>query len=672
MHPAPASDDHLIRDPVLERDGVLHLAVGGRTQPLLVGGAPTAGFLPGWRARALYTGFAPLFLLELEHEDGARATWFLSHRMERAGDSLHQLTPDMRMLLRQRCLLVLGRLVDAVLNRGDPVLDPAAAAFLEVCPHTRQEIAVWCLDALIPEACLYLATDLHPHSLLFRGETGALTAIDRDRLLDGLQGDWQPRIAGFVRSGRMEWPSPVDGTPLRAQGGLFIDDFHFAYRFADRRHGLVFFVLVGDHHSVLAGLWFPSLGLVVSADEQRRGLAYTMLRHLPWWVLSHVLVHAPVLFPALCRGAGGFASVMRLQGLHIGHQLWNELTGIQHALDTHPDALPHWIVPDAESGTELFGPIDALFPELAGRVVRTLRTVEEVIDHAYRSDLFLLRVTSDRVTTSLRTRIQALALRSGPGLQAGLAARRAVRRSAPVVLFGLRVENRTIVEIKPFLDRLVRSVASRHPGAVIVFDGHNASTGGDGNSHRIIRSHGERDGAAAQPAEVERRLVAAVRDEARMLDVTIADTIGQPVASSIGWCLAADCFVSIWGASLAKYRWACNRPGYVITSRGNLLERPDLHIYDSPRYLEDPAPMLFVAPGSVEDDPQAGLLVPMPGQPLYFNFHLDEEQVVAAIGRMLAETVLARRTVAEPPGRPPALPPLRRRRVREDATSGSG
>ena len=668
MHLAPASDDYLIRDPVLEQDGILHLGVGGRLQPLLVGGGTIGGFLPGWRARALYTGFAPLFLLELEHEDGERATWFLSHRMERAGDGPHQLNPDMRLLLRQRCLLVLGGLVDAVLNRCEPVLHPAAAAFLEVCPHTRHQIAVWCLDALIPEPCLYLAADLQPHSLLFRGETGILTAIDRDRLLDGMQGDWQGRLAGFVRSGRMTWPSPVDGTVLHAQGGLFIDDFHFAYRFADRRHGLAFFVLVSGHHSTLAGLWFPSLGLLVCPDEQRLGLACTMLRHLPWWVLSHVLAHAGTLIPGLRRGAAGFASVMRAQGLHIGHQLWNELTGIQHAVDTYPDALPDWIVPGAGSGTELFGPIDALFPELAGRVTRSLRTVDAAIDHAYRSDLFLIRVTSDRVTASLRDRIQALAQRSEAGRLAGAAARRAVRRSAPVVLFGLRVENRTLVEMKPFLDRLVRSIASRHPGAVIVFDGHNVATGDDPEASRIIRSHGERDDAA-RPAEIERSLVASVRDDARMLDVTIADTVGQPIASSIGWCLAADFFVSLWGAGLAKYRWVCNRPGYVITSRANLLSRPDLHIYHAPRYLEDPSPMRFVAAEAVEDDPAAGLLVPMPGQPLYFNFRLDEEQVVPEIGRMLAETVAPRRPAAGGNRRAPG--PVRRR-VREDAVPSSG
>jgi hypothetical protein len=374
-------------------------------------------------------------------------------------------------------------------------------------------------------------------------------------------------------------------------------------------------------------------------------VAYAILRHLPWWVLCHALEHGRALLPALARGASGFASVMRSLGLHIGHQIWNELSGIERALATHPDALPDWIVLNAANGAELFGPIDQMFPELEGRVDRSLNTLHEMIDHAYRSDLFLLRITSDLVTTALRTRIRDLAVNSEAGRQARSAAKRMARRAAPVVLFGLRVENRTLAEMKPFLDRFVAFVADRHPGAVIVFDGHNSVAGGSsGKPAGIIRSHGERAGGP-QPIEVERSLVAAVRDDARTLDVTVADTIGQPIASSIGWCDAADCFVSIWGASLAKYRWVCNRPGFVMTSRANLAERTDLHIYDAPRYIEDPTPMQFVSADAVTDDGDATPLVPMPGQPLYFNFRVDEDQVLSAIGDMLAGIAPARRPV---------------------------
>ncbi len=39
---------------------------------------PIPAFAPGWRARFLFTGFAPLHVLELVHQDGRQACWYLS------------------------------------------------------------------------------------------------------------------------------------------------------------------------------------------------------------------------------------------------------------------------------------------------------------------------------------------------------------------------------------------------------------------------------------------------------------------------------------------------------------------------------------------------------------------------------------------------------------------
>ena len=41
-------------------------------------GQPLGAFDPGWHARFLYTGFTPLHVLELAHQDGRQASWYLS------------------------------------------------------------------------------------------------------------------------------------------------------------------------------------------------------------------------------------------------------------------------------------------------------------------------------------------------------------------------------------------------------------------------------------------------------------------------------------------------------------------------------------------------------------------------------------------------------------------
>ena len=59
--------------------------------------------------------------------------------------------------------------------------------------------------------------------------------------------------------------------------------------------------------------------------------------------------------------------------------------------------------------------------------------------------------------------------------------------------------------------------------------------------------------------------------------------------------------------------------------------------------METPAPIEFVDPALVTDLPDSPPLVPVGlGQPSFFNFRLDEDAVLSAIGRFV-ETLLAER-----------------------------
>ncbi len=630
--------DYLIADPLFLHDGALHVRLGGQELPLLLGGQTIAHVGHAWRAEALFTGFAPLFLLELVHDGGGRATWFFDYRMCQVGDSVASLPRDLLDLLKLRAVPLLGLLTTQVLDRVSPALDPRVRAFLGVNLAMRLSIGVACLDELVRAPALYLADSLMPHALVYRGEDDVMRSIHRDHVAAGLQQDWSDRLAGFVRSGRMSWPSPVDGAPLHAQGGLVLDDFHFAFRFADPRHRLVFFVVVADHHATIGGVWFPSMGLMVSRDEDQRRLAWHLTRSLPTWIMVHLVSWADELIGYLAAGATRFASVMRgPPSVHIGHQLWNELSGIDRMVQDDPGTLPEWIVLSHGVGIELYGAIDVLFPELQGHVNRELGDTADLTRYAYRDGVFVLRVTGELVSAGLRKRIQTCAARSaGARRTAGLLP---TSRTAPVILVGLRVENRTVVDLEGFLGRLVRFLADRFPGLVIVLDGHN-SAGEEEDG--VIGSHGERF-ASRRPVEVEHEIVAHLRALSADLPVTIADTIGAPISASLVWAQASDCFVSIWGASLAKYRWVCNKPGYVISGHANLTSRGDLHIYDNPSYMQDPSPLIFPEPDLVTDVPDAPQLVPVqPGNWGLYNFSIDEARMLPEIGAFIDRTVAAR------------------------------
>ena len=66
----------------------------------------------------------------------------------------------------------------------------------------------------------------------------------------------------------------------------------------------------------------------------------------------------------------------------------------------------------------------------------------------------------------------------------------------------------------------------------------------------------------------------------------VISLIGESVNHSLVWGEIADCFVSPWGAGLAKYKWVNNIKGVVFSSKCVLEEKNDLHIYDDDRYRE--------------------------------------------------------------------------------------
>ena len=197
-----------------------------------------------------------------------------------------------------------------------------------------------------------------------------------------------------------------------------------------------------------------------------------------------------------------------------------------------------------------------------------------------------------------------------------------------------------MVDLLDFCEELLEYVADAYPGAILVLDGHNC--GGDG---RVIVSHGEL-GARRPPLEVEQQIARHLRRLQVGRDVMVVDTLGAPIQASLAWCWQADCFFSIWGASLSKYRWACNRPGLVVTSQWNLTHRADLHIYDAPEFMETPSELAFVDASLVHDVLEAVLLVDVgPGQPSFFNFDVHCEQVISQLALTVRNTLKQRRIV---------------------------
>lgn len=618
---------------------------GFKIVPIAQVSLPNAPLL-GQNWQALHAVVANGFtILELLHDAGGRAEWFFNGAGQQS-NTMESWPDHTRAALRAAFRPALTALRDTLLPTYPVPLPPTSEAalheFLRLGPGLRDAVAAALQAEVLPNPALCdidaPGAALPPHASSFGADPAALRRA--------LTVDLQDRFTDAMREGALTWPSPTGGADMPCTGALTLDSFNSLFRFTDWSSGLDVFVLATEHVSRMAGLWVPAHGVAICrGGDQKRML----LQHAPAigrYVLHHLAYFGSSLLAgrALPAVPARFATFLRGgTSAHLGHQLWNELTAIDALVGAlPPDRLPQWLVPGLPGNEiEFYGPIDALYPEIADRVRRGFADQRALIAHAYENRLILFRATREHIGAELRRRVMAHAARTAPALppRDGAAKGRAI-------LVGLRVENRTTTDLEGFCALVVEeairwqsaNTPSVPPGTpppvpvTVVFDGHNAR--GGARSDETISSHCENI-ASQSPLAVERAVVAALRERFAGQPVTLLDTLGEPLAVSLAWAQHCDGFVALWGAGLAKYRWAANAPGLVVTSRWNLENKGDLGLYDAAAYMADPAPLAYVAADAVQDRPDAPMLVPF-NHPSYHNFAFDPDAMRGGIRAFLA------------------------------------
>ncbi len=565
-------------------------------------------FQPGWVADALYRDFAPFYLLELRHETGTRATWLLDRHLSVIGD-INRLSQTTKDELCLRAAPIIERHLASVLAFAEPGVDPVVERYVQLNGDVRRVLAMHCAGALRPPPTSLALREV-PSALPVVGASAGREAImlRRAAIERAVTVDLHRQTIQAIREGHLEWPSPVDGSAALLQGIFMWEEYVQLYQFADR-NGLGFVVVASDRCTRVIGLMIPSANLILYEDRSPSSHDPNVWLHNSlgggfWWLLvRHVNEYTHEM--TLRRRTGHARPVnVLLSGsrVHIGHHLWNDLSGFEALCSAvPPEQLPVTMIIGAPDGrAELFGPIEELFPATLGHVDRSLETVDAFVRWTYRHDVWPTRITRDYVSVTLRQTVMDHLAKAEEVAQVrgALLTRPASRRIAPTVIFGLRVEDRTLVDLPAFCEAFVAFMSEHHPGTTIVFDGYNCRPGAPtgpvnpGMVHHLT---------SQPPEKVESALVAALSERFAGQPVTIIGTTGQSIATSLAWCRHADAAFAIWGAGLAKIRWLANLPTMVITGRTNLLHRPDLNIYHDPAFVEASAPVLFPDPSLITD-----------------------------------------------------------------------
>lgn len=609
----------------------------GKAHPIRLGGQPVREFQPGWLPRGACDSFAPWTILDLVHASGREASWLLTSILEHSPRSLKQLITLEQALLVEQAAPAIRAVHQAMLCAARPRLPPEIELFDGLNQELVAEIVGLAASHAIGQTRV---VDLHrevPDLAGIKINSAIGRAIRLRAIPACLGGNFQEALQAALGDGTLICPSPVDGRPLRSRDSLVLHEHRIAYRFVDERYDLVFFISTTDYFFAKADLFVPCINTAFTPHGDDKHLE-TLAQDF----LAHVIHDAAPLLAYLGTGTGALTDrklAVVCRGhlhLHIGHQLWNELTALDRLLrDTLLAQLPTVIIPDAAQGSEVFAPIDRIFPEFAGRVDRRLRSPETLGRFVYRHGYCLFRALDEYVTLDLARRIRdAAAEDRPPGDDERLAARIQAEK-IPCVLFGLRVENRTAIDPAAVVADSIEHLRQRLGRIVVVLDGHNARVHHDPAS--LYDSYGQ--GQHEPPIFVELRLAMQLRQRFDNTEVEIVNLCGASVSRSLFWSRRADFFVAFWGAGLAKYRWVCNRPGLVLSNHWNLRYRGDIDIYHAPRYQEGGAPIRFIAADSISDLPEAQVLfTPVADTvPVYSNFRVDPDSLRHELDAMIAE-----------------------------------
>jgi hypothetical protein len=326
-----------------------------------------------------------------------------------------------------------------------------------------------------------------------------------------------------LRAGVMRCPDPWTGAALptlgvfttHSRGGMPAELLPLFYAFASPAGGEVWLCLWGTYGKP-AMMFLPRLDLVIHD------------------FLTHDAQSTPAapLLEALRGSLGAFRALLaepnrpeRTERIGLldmpdnyGHQMLENLSGVQRLADEGllPALEELWV-----TGPEFFGPVEEIFPELAGRVRR----------FPNRWDLFepLLRVRHRRLfrvgSNVFQQKLRARILATCP-----VAGRAAERSARPLLAVTVRSSGRQCLNLAEAVGSLHRALSARIPNLGIVLDGWVFP-----ESELVLRSS-----VATALSDAHRGRIAAEMEEAAAIaralpPHTVVDTlIGLSMRESIG------------------------------------------------------------------------------------------------------------------------------------------
>lgn len=582
-------------DCVLMRDGFLWLAGPAEASTPITLGEGSASLADGWKVTKVYAEAQTFRVIDLSKSTGDTSFWILDadgrilgnhHDFSNWGaDNPHLCA------ISSHVQELAAPLIDSPISE----LDQRLQSFYELSEPTRSAFSKALQQVKTEVKVVDLLNEDHDGSWVIQSKTESIS-VSHERLMKVLHVYLDKRFLDALDSKILKWPSLRSLSQSEEIHCVFFDYSAGILRVVEPGTQLVFYVVFEGADLIPTCIFIPACMTVFGWSTGPQNTAFSRLSSHPDWIINclrDTLLCAPSeILPWLksvpqttgqCLWPGEVA--------HLGHYIWNELTGIGKIVRHIPrEHLPIiWNLASSEQSS-FYGPLEDLYPEVKGHVTTAMTSMRELFAHSVRTGTQFVRVSGDFVTEDIRNRIHSV-LSSDPDIKITAKLSQSLAASSvPILVLGLRCRTRTIANLASFYCQLIDAIHEQAGDFIVVIDGLNSAPGASrGKTFQVFVSGKSSMG----PMDLEREIADEIIRHCEQRGLASIDCIGTSIKQNLYWINRASFFVAIWGGGLAKYRWAANIPGYALTNRHNLRHPFILSIYHADRFTEVASPLYY-------------------------------------------------------------------------------
>jgi hypothetical protein len=557
--------------------------------------------------RVVLSELAPIYLIEFTHGGEFRYCAAFDKNFVVLAENIVHAEISLQHTIGSLAFPALAEAIMSLYRSNFCKDDGLSLPFGSATVATRMILADLSCKYSVPAPLNYYLTDETNTTALYVRQGEAIRSISVSLCKDLFKQRCPQLFNDFIAGAPLLISDLSDNVQLALTNVVCLSEFHYAYCFNSQQNDRSVVLLVSNHHTAVLAIYFPESDIVVNnyLTEEIMWQGRTAPSYLGRDLRTSFLINLFGFLKSLRNVEQPLTACLVLRERHLGHHLWNELGGLDAFLERRPKRSFRLLV-TAGNESEAYGRVDDIFPELAGSINRQLLNWEQFSNYVYQNSLIPLRYTTNIVSRQLAKRIIAASERAISMTERSLVlqARSEQRR---ILMLGIRLQDRTVEDPLQFFVVTIRKLNDILGPLLVVVDGHNTPNPGTELAHD-----------AFEFIEKEKMFVSELAKQIAGLDVKLLSTIGKTMSHSVFWSSSSDFFVAIWGGGLAKYRWIANKPGFIVSSRYNIEQRHDFHIYDSNEYMELPTKVMYPPSEIIYDLPLS-----ISARPDLANFRID-------------------------------------------------